>query len=169
MRAILTTTVVLLILTALAMGPTLAQNDASPNPVDQSISVKDSGAATDAKPAGDPPLPPKDLKGAAEQAKAAIAAAKEGRWWYFSALIVMLVMFLLKFAGTKIGSWWPKLGRWRYVIAPVLSLAGALLAAFQGGVSIDTAITVFTSSYATPALQELYEHGILGKPHSGGG
>jgi hypothetical protein len=111
------------------------------------------------------PSPPADVKEAAEQVKAAVAAAKGGRWWYFSALVLMVLMFAMKFFGIRAG-WWPQLGRWRYIIVPVLSLAAALLAAFQGGVSVDTALGVFTSAYATASLQELYEHGILGKPRA---
>jgi hypothetical protein len=110
-----------------------------------------------------PVPPPTDVKGAVDGAKDAYKAAKEGRWWYFSALVVTLLMFLLKFVGKKAG-FWPKMGRWRYVLPPVLSIAAALLAAFQGGVSFDSALGVFTSSYATSSLQELWEHGILNKP-----
>ena len=103
---------------------------------------------------------PADPKAAVEQAKQAYAAAKGGQWWYFSALVTMLIMFGLKFAKVL-----EKIGRWKYVIVPVLSLAAALLAAFQGGVSVDHAIGVFTSSWATGMLEELWNHGILGKPH----
>lgn len=128
--------------------------------VDGSVTVVDAGA--EAGPAL-PPANPKDLKEALETGKNAVAAAKSGNWWLFSALVVTLVLFLLKLLGTKVGSWWSKLGRWRYVIPPVLSLAAALLATFQGGVSIDAAVTVFTASWATTGMEELWNHGILGK------
>lgn len=114
------------------------------------------------------PAPPTDVKGAIDTAKEGYKAVKEGRWWYFSALAVTLLMFLLKFVGIKAG-FWPKMGRWRYILPPVLSIAAALLAAFQGGVSFDTALGVFTSSYATSSLQELWEHGILNKPRASAG
>ena len=110
-----------------------------------------------------PPAEPTDITTAAKTAQDALAAAKAGRWWYFSALALMITVFILKFFGTKIG-FWEKLGRWRYAISPILSLTAALLAAFQGGASIEVVMGVFTSSYATSSLQELWEHGILGKP-----
>lgn len=93
-----------------------------------------------------------------------IAAAKGGDWWYFSALVITAVMFLLK--KLKVLA---KAGRWRYIILPSLSILAALLAAFQGGVSVNTAIGVLTASWATGSLQELMEHGILGKPRGTSG
>jgi hypothetical protein len=122
-------------------------------------------AKTDAPKVDATPKPPEDVKGAVSQAKDAVAAAKAGNWWYFSALVITVLLFLLKFIGIRAG-FWPKMGRWRYILSPVLSLAAALLAAFQGGVSFDVALGVFTSSYATSSLQELWEHGILGKPRA---
>lgn len=109
--------------------------------------------------------PPETVEETLGSVKNAVSAAKTGKWWYFSALAITILLFLLKFVGKKVG-FWPKLGRWRYVLAPVLSIVAALLAAFQGGVSLDVALGVFTSSYATSSLQELYEHGILGKPRA---
>jgi hypothetical protein len=117
-----------------------------------------------------PPVPPvTDAKGALDVGKGAVEAAKDGRWWYFSALAVTLLLFLLKILGTKLWDFWPKMGRWRYIIPPVLSIVAALLATFQGGVSVEAAIGVFTSSYATSSLQELWEHGLLGKPRASAG
>lgn len=103
---------------------------------------------------------PKDIPGAAVTAKKAIDAAKEGKWWYFSALVCLMLMFILKITNVL-----KNLGQWKYVILPVLSITAALLAAFQGGVSFDTAWGVFTSSWATGMLQEAWEHGIKGVPH----
>lgn len=74
-------------------------------------------------------------------------------------------MFLLKLIGLKVG-FWEKLGRWRYVIVPVLSLAAALLAKFQGGLSFQAAAAVFGTGMAAAKLEELWSHGILGKKHS---
>lgn len=133
---------------------------ADASPTDAQVVVADAGDKDAAVPAE-----ATDVKGAAAQAKDAVKAAKEGRWWYFSALVLMVLMFVVKFIGLKVG-FWKKLGRWRYIIVPVVSLAAALLAAFQGGVSIDTAFGVFTSSYATASLQELWEHGIMNKPRA---
>lgn len=101
--------------------------------------------------------------------KNAVAAARSGNWWLFSALVIIVLLFVVKLLGTKVFGFWAKLGRLRYVIPPVLSLTAALLATFQGGVSVDAAIGVFTASWATSSLQELYEHGILGKPRKGTG
>lgn len=115
-----------------------------------------------------PAIPDDDAKGAVERGKEAAAAAKDGRWWYFAALVVTLLMFLLKFIGKRVG-FWAKMGRWRYVLPPALSLVAALLAAFQGGITFDAAMGVFTSSYATSSLQELWEHGILNKPRASAG
>jgi len=78
------------------------------------------------------------------------------------------LMFLLKLIGSKMG-WWKKLGRWRYVIVPLMSLAAAVLAKLQGGLSFQAAAAVFSSAYATASLEELWTHGILGKPRSGAG
>ncbi len=111
---------------------------------------------------------PDGAKEAIGSAKDAFAAAKSGKWWYFSALAITILMFFLKLIGGFVG-FWEKLGRWRYIIAPTLSILAALLATFQGGVSFEAAIAVFTSSYATASLQELWEHGILGKARASAG
>jgi hypothetical protein len=105
--------------------------------------------------------PPSDAKGAAAKVDEAIKAAKAGNWWYFSSIVCLLVMFGLKAAGLL-----KKLGRWRYVILPVLSIAAALLAAFQGGVSVQSAVGVFATSWCMGMLEELVRHGIMGKPKS---
>jgi len=117
------------------------------------------------KVAASQPVEPKNAKEALATAKEAYNAMKAGHWWYFSGLVLMLIMFILKFAGLRFG-FWVKLGRWRYIISPVLAIAAGLLATFQGGVSIEAAFAVFSSAYATSSLQELYEHGILGKPRA---
>jgi ABC-type uncharacterized transport system permease subunit len=80
-----------------------------------------------------------------------------------SALIIIVIMFILKTAKLL-----EKLGRWKYIVVPVLALAAALLSAFQGGLSFEVAAGVFTSGWATGMLEELWSHGILGKPHSAG-
>lgn len=129
------------------------------------VVLPDGGMKPDAAVA---PKEPTDPKSALATGEDAYRAAKDGRWWYFASLVVTLIMFLLKFVGKKVG-FWPKLGRWRYVISPILSIGAALLAAFQGGVSIEIAIGVLTSSYATSSLQELWEHGVLGKPRASAG
>ena len=103
----------------------------------------------------------KDLNGALETLKTTIAEGKAGHWWYMSSLICLLIMFGLKVAGV-----FAKIGRWKYIILPTLSIAAALLAAFQGGVSLSTAVGVFSSSWATGMLEELWNHGILKKPHN---
>ena len=118
------------------------------------------GKAVSPPPAKAAPAEPVDVKDAIDKGKAAIAAVKEGRWWYFSSLVCLILMFILKI--TKLLG---KMGRWKYVVLPVLALASALLAAFQGGVSLDTAVGVFTTSWAMGMLEELWSHGILGKPH----
>jgi len=114
-------------------------------------------------PASAPSLvtPPADLKGAVDAGRQAVGAAREGKWWYFSSLVCLVLMFGLKMSGLL-----AKMGRWKYIILPILSLAAALLATFQGGVTIDHAIGVFTSSWAAGMLEELVNHGIRGQPHS---
>lgn len=109
------------------------------------------------------PAEPQTVSEVAELGKQAVSAARGGSWWYFSALVIMAVMF-----GAKRSGLLAKLGRWRYVVVPVLSLAAALLAAFQGGVSIEAAGGVFSTGWATGMVEELWSHGILGKPHSSG-
>lgn len=120
-------------------------------------------------PAANPVPTPTTSTDALKTGKDAVAAARSGNWWLFSALVVSLLLGAVKFVGTKFGSWWAKLGRVRYVIPPVLSLAAALLATFQGGVSVDAAVGVFTASWAMSSWQELYEHGIMNRPRKGTG
>lgn len=153
--------------------------EAQPEPKEKAPTTKAASKAASSLPAktatksepkpsasSEAPAEPKDVGEAIELGKKAVEAAKGGLWWYFSALVIMVLMFLAKFIGTKMG-WWVKLGRWRYVIVPVLSIVAALLAAFQGGVTMAVAIGVLGSSMATGKLQELWEHGIMGKPHGG--
>ena len=127
----------------------------------------DGGAVAASVPTANEVPTPTTVKDALETGKNAVAAAKSGNWWLFSSLVILVLLFMVKYAGTKIWGYWAKLGRWRYVIPPVLSLAAALLAAFQGGVSIDVAVGVFTAGWATSSWQELWEHGILGKARKG--
>lgn len=89
-----------------------------------------------------------------------IKAGKEGRWWYLSSLACLLIMFIL----SKVGVF-EKIGRWKYAILPTLSIGSALLAAFQGGVSVDHALGVFTSSWVMGMVEEAWNHGVLNKPH----
>jgi hypothetical protein len=155
------------------MWASLAEAQPTPDPkaVTKEAPASAPAAATKSAPAAsasskEAPAEPKDAKEAIELGKQAVEAAKGGLWWYFAALVIMVLMFLAKFIGTKMG-WWTKLGRWRYVIVPVLSIVASLLAAFQGGVSLAVAIGVLGSSMATGKLQELWEHGFMGKPHGG--
>lgn len=141
--------------------PTFAAPDGAPIASDASSTVSASKITLTTA----PPKAPEDVKEALSTAKKAYAAAKGGNWWYFSALAITVLLWLLKWIGKKYG-FWPKLGRWRYVISPVLSLAAALLAAFQGGVSFEIVLGVFSSSYATSSFQELVEHGVLNKPRA---
>jgi len=108
-----------------------------------------------------PVTPPADTKEAIEAGKAAIEAAKKHQWWYFSSLVCLILMFVLKLVGVL-----EKMGRWKYIVLPVLSLAAALLAAFQGGVTLEHAIGVFATSWSMGMLEELVNHGIRGQPHS---
>jgi hypothetical protein len=107
---------------------------------------------------------PKDLGEAVAAGQAAVKAAQAGEWWYFSSVVCLVIMFVLK--ALKLLK---KMGRWKYVVLPVLSLAAALLAAFQGGVGIAQAVGVFGSAWAMGMLEELVNHGILGKPHESSG
>ena len=117
--------------------------------------------ASPSQPATTAPNEPKDASEVVTAVKDAIAAGKSGSWWYMSSVICLVIMFLLK--AFKVLE---KIGRAKYIILPILSLAAALLAAFQGGVSIEGAVGVFTSSWAMGMLEELFNHGILGKPHA---
>lgn len=155
-----------------------ASPDTGPQPAskpDAAKVMKDAGVKAPAPTASPkaklpPPAEPTDPSSAVSAATNAVKAAKAGNWWYFSALVILVLMFLLKWIGHEDrAGYWQKLGRWRYVISPVLSIAAALLAAFQGGVSMEAAMAVFTSSYATSSLQELWEHGIRGKPRKSAG
>lgn len=103
---------------------------------------------------------PQTAQDAVKTGESAVKAAKGGEWWYFSALVIMLIMFGIKRIGLL-----ETIGRWRYFVVPALSISAALLAAFQGGVSWEAAGTILLSGMATAKLQELWEHGIRGKPH----
>lgn len=92
----------------------------------------------------------------------AILAGKSGKWWYLSSLVIMIIMLVIK----KVEIIYSKLGRLKYVIVPILSLSAALMASFQGGVSFEAALGVFSTGWATGMLEELWNHGILGKTHS---
>lgn len=92
----------------------------------------------------------------------AILAGKSGKWWYLSSLIIMIVMFVIK----KVNIIYSKLGRFKYIVVPILSLTAAVFASFQGGVSFESALGVFATGWATGMLEELWNHGILGKIHS---
>ena len=151
MRCAILSLLSILVLSLSLSTSALAQADGAP-----------ASPAAKTAPTADQPAEPTDVKEAAGTLKDAVAAARAGKWWHFSALVILLLMFALKFIGKKVG-FWPKLGRWRYVIVPVLSLAAALLAAFQGGLSFEAAMGVFGTAYASSSLQELWEHGILGK------
>jgi hypothetical protein len=104
------------------------------------------------------PAEPTDLKGAVTTVKDGIVAAKSGQWWYFSALVLMLAMFVLKKTGAL-----EKMGRWKYIVLPVLALGASLLATFQGGISVEAAVGVFSTSYATGMLQQAWKRGIMGE------
>lgn len=97
---------------------------------------------------------------AVETGRQAYHAARGGHWWHFSALVIMVVMWTLKAMGVL-----KAMGRWRYVVVPLLALLASLLSAFQGGASVDVAASVLTTGLATGKIQELWEHGIRGKPH----
>lgn len=106
------------------------------------------------------PGEPTSIGEAVDAGKKALAAGQAGQWWYLSSLVCLILMFALK--AFKV---FEKIGRWKYVILPILSLAAALLAAFQGEVNLTTAIGVFGSTWSMGMLEELVNHGILGKPH----
>jgi hypothetical protein len=131
---------------------------ADARPASTTAVVVTADASTKAAPTAKVPKEVKNATDAIDKVKAAFTAAKEGHWWYFSSLVVLLVMFLL-----KITTLLKKIGRWKYVVNPLLSLAAALLAAFQGGVSVQTAVGVFTAAWSTGMLEELWSHGIRGK------
>ncbi len=106
------------------------------------------------------PVVPVTVKDAASTAKGAYDAGRAHQWWYMSSLLCLLVMFILKITGAL-----AKMGRAKYIVLPILSLGAGLLAAFQGGVGIETAVGVFSSTWATGMLEELWNHGIMGKAH----
>jgi hypothetical protein len=68
-------------------------------------------------------------------------------------------MFGLKAVGTfqKFGK------RWAYIIVPLLSVAGMLLARFAGEVSWDAAWLLLTSGPCVALLSDFVTRGILGK------
>jgi hypothetical protein len=120
--------------------------------------TKDATAPTAAP---DKPTPPEDIKDAAGKVGEVIKDAKAGRWWHMASVICMLIMFGLAKFGV-----FEKIGRWKYGVLPLLAIGSAILATFQGGVSIDVAAEIFFSSWATGMLEEAWNHGIMGKGKS---
>lgn len=85
-----------------------------------------------------------------------------GNWALLSAAVLSGVMFLLKQFGAL-----NAMGRWRYILLPVLSLASSLLAYWATTKSVTVLITVFFSSWSMGMVEELVSHGILNKPADG--
>jgi hypothetical protein len=104
-----------------------------------------------------------DAATAVVTAQQLLAAAANHNYWLLAALAVSLLMFLLKTGLTKAGKW-DKLGRYKYLLPPALSIIATLLAAFQGGVSWPVALGVFTASSTTSSLQVIWDKVIQGNP-----
>ncbi len=81
--------------------------DAQPEPKEPATKASVAAPKTPTTPpASQPakaPVEPKDVGEAIELGKQAVEAAKGGLWWYFSALAIMVLMFLAKFIGIKMG------------------------------------------------------------------
>src|SRR5574343_1732974 len=98
-----------------------------------------------------------------QTAQQLLSAIQGHQWWLFSALAVSLVMFITKRI-LQARNLWDRLGRWKYVFVPALSLVASLLAAFQGGVSWQMAIAVFLSANGMATLQVIWDRVILNNP-----
>lgn len=110
------------------------------------------------------PIPPESVTDAVQKGLEAFGLAKAGQWMAFSSAALMIIMFVLRI--TKVLE---KIGRWKYIVLPVLSIGSAMLATLATDLSIAAAFSVFTANWATGMLQQLVEHGIMGKPHDSGG
>lgn len=102
----------------------------------------------------------KQIDDPVELSQSLLSSLKKGHYWHASALVIMLIMFGLKrFEILK------HMGRSKYIILPILSVIAALLVKFQDGISWEIALSVLVTCLSTGKLQELWEHGILGKMH----
>jgi hypothetical protein len=165
-----------LILAGLLLSPSSQAGPPQPPLKAKTTSLADAPASPAAAPAVEGEAPDSALEkaknslesgqiGNAEQALGvalrAVQAAQGHQFWLLSALAVSLLMFLLKTALVKRGLW-DKMGKWKYVLIPALSVLATLLAAFQGGVNWTTALAVFTSSNAMATFQTVYDRVIMG-------
>lgn len=82
-------------------------------------------------------------------------------WVLYSSVIIAGLMSLLKRQGIL-----AKIGRWRYIVLPILSIASVVLAEWAETRSIISLIVIFFGNYCTGQLEELINHGILGTPHT---
>jgi hypothetical protein len=88
------------------------------------------------------------------------APTTEG-WIAYSSLLIFIIMSLLKRQGIL-----QRLGRWRYILLPLLSLTSAGLAEWAATRSGLALLAVFSSNMALGKLEEFITHGILGVPHT---
>ena len=126
-------------------------------------------AAEPAKELAEPTYPkevPDTLGGAVTQGSDLVEKAKTKQWFAFSAGIIWLIMFLVKWGRKNLAFMQaiPKRALW--VILPVLSIAALVLAKFQGDLSWASAIDVGTSGPLMAYLNDFFKRGVMGKEPS---
>jgi len=141
--------VVLVGLFVVAVRVAGAQTDATGKQVGKIVVVAD--------PPTSQPVPVTD-QDAITKAKEAWDMAKAGKWWLFSASLCSLLMFALKRFDLL-----EKMGRWKYVVLPVLSAVASTLSGLQGNLHWVLAVGTFLSCWNMASVQQMIKKGILGK------
>jgi len=96
---------------------------------------------------------------ALEAGKKAVDFAKAKNWLGFSALAILVLVWILKsVVGKFIDS-----KRWLYITVPLLGVAAMLLSAFAGGVSWENAWLVLSSAPVAALASDFVKRGILNK------
>lgn len=106
---------------------------------------------------------PPDIKGAIDMTKKVIDQIKAKQWFAFSAGMIWIIMFVLKFFRKRIPMMQKINKRWLYITVCLLSVVAMLLTRFQAELSWEAAITVLFSGPSVAYLNDLLKRGILGK------
>jgi len=123
--------------------------------------VQDAAALPAVIPAPLPVVPgePATAGEALEAGKKAMDMVKAKNWLGFSALAILVLVWILK---TVIGKFIDS-KRWLYITVPLLGVAAMLLSAFAGGVSWENAWLVLSSAPVAALASDFVKRGILNK------
>lgn len=141
--------------------------DAGPKKADATVTAP---ASQPTKATGDDPAVPdqvpKDPASALDSGKKLVEQAKAKQWFAFSAGVIWLVMFLIKFGRKRIGFMKKIPKRVLWIIVPVLSVAAMVLSKLQADLSWNAAVAVLFSGPAAAFFNDFIKRGLLGKEYS---